>query len=236
MSALRILHIDDEPDIRELVDISLGLDSEFAVKSCASGADALTVAADWSPDLILMDVMMPVMDGPQTLGRLREIAGTADIPVVFMTARAQARELAHFLSLGAAGVIPKPFDPMTLAGAVKQYLHTSVPNNEDTAARFFARARRDAKALAECRSKIQTDPSGAYPRIEKLAQTLIGPGAAYDLDAVGSAALVVLRMVEDAQNGIGGPADVEDSIDRLVEAVDRDCGEGADAVPTARSA
>jgi CheY-like chemotaxis protein len=154
MSVLRILHVDDEPDIRELVDISLGLDTEFAFKSCASGAEALMAAAEWSPDLILMDVMMPVMDGPQTLGRLREIAETADIPVVFMTARAQARELAHFLSLGAAGVIPKPFDPMTLAGVVKQYLRTGVPN----------------------------------------------------------------------------------SIDRLVEAVDRDCGEGADAAPNVRSA
>jgi CheY-like chemotaxis protein len=236
MSALRILHIDDEPDIRELVDISLGLDSEFAVKSCASGAGALTVAAEWSPDLILMDVMMPVMDGPQTLGRLREIAATANIPVVFMTARAQGRELTHFLSLGAAGVIPKPFDPMTLAGLVKQYLHNGIPHIENSDGRFTARGVREAKALAECRSKIQTDPSGAYSRIEKLAQALVGPGATYDLDVVGSVALVVLRMVEDAQNGIGGPADVEDSIDRLVEAVDRDCGEDADAVSNTRSA
>ena len=126
MSGLRVLHVDDEPDIRELVEISLSLDPEFGVKSCSSGNDALVAAADWSPDLILMDVMMPVMDGPRTLSHLRENAKTAEIPVVFMTARAQARELAHFLSLGAAGVIPKPFDPMTLAGAVKRYLRTSI--------------------------------------------------------------------------------------------------------------
>ena len=125
MSALRVLHVDDEPDIRELVEISLGLDPDLSVKSCSSGADALDAAADWSPDLILIDVMMPVMDGPQTLGHLREHSATAKIPVVFMTARAQARELAHFLSLGAAGVIPKPFDPMTLAGAVRQYVRPS---------------------------------------------------------------------------------------------------------------
>jgi len=107
---------------------------------------------------------------------------------------------------------------------------------EDSAGRFSARARRDAKALAECRARIQTDPSSAYPRIERLAQSLAGPWAAYSFDAVGSAALAVLRMVEGAQNGIGGPADVEDSIDRLVAAVDRDCGDGADAVPNMRSA
>jgi DNA-binding response OmpR family regulator len=131
MSTLRILHVDDEPDIRELVEISLALDPDLSVKSCSSGSDALAAAVDWSPDLVLMDVMMPMMDGPQTLSHLREHAKTVEIPVVFMTARAQARELAHFLSLGAAGVIPKPFDPMTLASKVKQYLRTSIPENSD---------------------------------------------------------------------------------------------------------
>ncbi len=79
-------------------------------------------AAAWEPDVILMDVMMPVMDGPQTLTHLRADARTAKIPVVFMTARAQTREVEHFLSLGAAGVIAKPFDPMTLADAVRAFL------------------------------------------------------------------------------------------------------------------
>ena len=129
MSALRVLHVDDEPDIRELVEISLGLDPELCVKSCASGNDALATAAEWSPDVILMDVMMPVMDGPQTLSHLREREKTAAIPVVFMTARAQMRELTHFLSLGAAGVIPKPFDPMTLADAVRRYSQISTLGN-----------------------------------------------------------------------------------------------------------
>lgn len=123
MSALRVLYVDDEPDIRELVGISLGLDPDIQTKSCASGSDALVAAAEWLPDLILLDVMMPSMDGPQTLQHLREKATTAEIPVVFMTARAQPRELAQFLSLGAAGIIPKPFDPIGLAGEVKRYSH-----------------------------------------------------------------------------------------------------------------
>ena len=122
MNAYRLLHVDDEPDIREVVEMSLALDPAIVLKSCASGADALVTAASWEPDVILMDVMMPVMDGAETLTHLRKDARTAKIPVVFMTARAQAREIEHFLSLGAAGVIPKPFDPMTLASAVRAFL------------------------------------------------------------------------------------------------------------------
>ena len=97
MSAVRVLHVDDEPDIREVVEVSLGLDPDFVTRSCGSGSEALTVAADWSPDIILLDVMMPVMDGPATLARLRDNARTAAIPVVFMTARAQTREIELFI-------------------------------------------------------------------------------------------------------------------------------------------
>ena len=122
MTALRVLHVDDEPDIREVVEISLGLDPDFETRSCGSGREALAVSADWSPDLILLDVMMPVMDGPATLAQLRGNTRTAAIPVVFMTARAQTREIDLFRSLGAVGVIPKPFDPMTLAASVRAYM------------------------------------------------------------------------------------------------------------------
>ncbi len=122
MTSHRVLHVDDEVDIRAIVEISLGLDPDFLIRSCASGAAAIAAVADWPPDLILLDVVMPVMDGPATFARLHENPRTANIPVVFMTARAQAHELEHFRSLGAAGVIAKPFDPMTLAASVQQYL------------------------------------------------------------------------------------------------------------------
>jgi CheY-like chemotaxis protein len=122
MSSLRVLEIDDEPDILEIVAASLGLDPEFEVRGCGSGASGLAAAAEWRPNLILLDVMMPEMDGPTTLKRLRENPQTADIPVVFMTARVQTQELVHFKSLGAAGVISKPFDPMTLAASVRSYM------------------------------------------------------------------------------------------------------------------
>jgi CheY-like chemotaxis protein len=127
MSARRILHVDDDPDIREIVDLSLGLDPSFEVRSCSSGGEAVAAAADWSPNLILLDVMMPGMDGPTTLTELRKRPQTAEIPVIFMTARAQTREVEHFIELGAQGVICKPFDPMTLASQVQSHLRALHP-------------------------------------------------------------------------------------------------------------
>jgi CheY-like chemotaxis protein len=125
MTDIRILLVDDEPDIREVVDVSLGLDPEFKIRACASGADALVTAAEWSPSIILLDVMMPLMDGPTTLVNLRNNPRTADIPVVFLTARTQADEVEQYISLGAQGVLSKPFDPMTLAASVRDYLPPS---------------------------------------------------------------------------------------------------------------
>jgi CheY-like chemotaxis protein len=125
MTALRVLHVDDEPDIRDLVEISLGLDPGLAVRSCASSEEALTVVCEWSPHLILVDVTMPGLDGPAMLARLRARPETASIPVVFMTARAQTKELEWFKALGAIGVIAKPFDPMTLSEAVRGHLRAA---------------------------------------------------------------------------------------------------------------
>ena len=122
MINLHVMFTDDEPDIREIIDMSLALDPLFVLRGCASGGEALTTALEWRPDLILLDVMMPVMDGPATLSRLRQKRSTAQIPVVFMTARTQTREVEQFKALGAAGVIAKPFDPMALASEVRHFV------------------------------------------------------------------------------------------------------------------
>jgi CheY-like chemotaxis protein len=97
----RILHVDDDPSMRDIVELALGLDPKFALMSCASGDETLAMAPDWAPDLILCDVMMPDMDGPALLALLRANFRTAKIPIVFMTARAQPNEIAHLKSLGA---------------------------------------------------------------------------------------------------------------------------------------
>jgi two-component system, OmpR family, response regulator len=115
----RILCVEDEADIREVAQLALEAVGGFEVRMCASGAQAQAVAAGFAPDLILLDVMMPDMDGPTTLAALRALPELAATPAVFMTARIQPKEIAHFKSLGALDVVAKPFDPMLLADALR---------------------------------------------------------------------------------------------------------------------
>ncbi|MES2902763.1 MAG: response regulator [Pseudomonadota bacterium] len=118
----RILYVDDDPDIREVALMALELDGGLEVRACASGAEALDVAPLFKPALVLLDVMMPQMDGPTTLGHLRADPATANIPIVFITARTQRAEVEQLKRLGALGVIAKPFDPMTLADQARAFI------------------------------------------------------------------------------------------------------------------
>jgi len=123
----RVLYVDDEPDIREVVQLSLGLMPGVTVKVCESGEEALRHLPEFRPDIVLLDVMMPGLDGPATLARMRSDPSTHSIPVVFMTAKALPQELDRFMSLGAVGVISKPFDPMQLAQRVREIWATVTP-------------------------------------------------------------------------------------------------------------
>jgi two-component system OmpR family response regulator len=107
-----VLYVDDEPDIREIVELSLGLVEGLNVEVCESGERALQRLRDITPDLVLLDVMMPGTDGPTTLQRMRADPRFANIPVVFVTAKAMPAEVARFRELGAVAVIAKPFDPL----------------------------------------------------------------------------------------------------------------------------
>lgn len=110
----RIVVVEDDPDIRAVVALVLGRIGGLEVSCCDGGAAALELVPSQLPDLVLLDVMMPEMDGLETLARLKANDRCAGIPVVFMTARAQPRDRADYLARGAAAVIAKPFDPMTL--------------------------------------------------------------------------------------------------------------------------
>ena len=114
MSSLeRILYVEDDPDIQTVAKLALEVVGGYNVKVCSSGEQALEEAELYSPDMILLDVMMPGMDGPSTLARLRRLPSLEKVPVAFMTAKVQPHEVDQLIALGAESVIAKPFDPMT---------------------------------------------------------------------------------------------------------------------------
>ncbi len=114
----RILYVEDEPDIQAVARIALETVGGFTLQVCSSGEEALQVAVEFAPDLLLLDVMMPGMDGPTTLRELRKLPGLAETPAVFMTAKVQPQEIEQFKSFGVLEVIAKPFDPMALPSQI----------------------------------------------------------------------------------------------------------------------
>lgn len=117
-----VLYVDDDPDIREVAEMALSLDPELDVRTCGSGTDAAALVCEWLPRLILLDFMMPGLDGPATLRLLRENSSLDDVPVVFITARTASKDVESLLAAGAAGVLAKPFDVMTLAAQCRSFL------------------------------------------------------------------------------------------------------------------
>ncbi len=116
----KILYVEDEADIQKIARLALESVGGLEVMICGSGAEALEKAPAFAPDILLLDVMMPGMDGPATLVELMKIETLKDTPSVFLTAKAMPAEIERYRDLGALGVIPKPFDPMTLADTVKK--------------------------------------------------------------------------------------------------------------------
>ncbi|HPN93259.1 MAG: Alkaline phosphatase synthesis transcriptional regulatory protein PhoP [bacterium ADurb.Bin236] len=120
MQVKKVLLIDDEKDIRTVADISLRRIGNFDVTLVENGKEGLSAAAAIRPDVILLDMMMPEMDGITVLKKLKENPETRDIPVIFMTARVRDKEKTEYEAHGAKGVIDKPFDPLSLAGQVRK--------------------------------------------------------------------------------------------------------------------
>lgn len=116
---MKVLIIDDDADIRSIVRLSLSRLGGMAVVEAASGAEGVRKARDEKPDVILLDMMMPAMDGSATLAALRSQPATATTPVIFLTAKAMRTETDRLMALGATGVLIKPFDPRTLSTDVR---------------------------------------------------------------------------------------------------------------------
>lgn len=118
----RVLHVDDDPDIRNIVSLSLSTLGGFEVRSCESAREALKVVEDFQPELALLDLMMPEVDGEELFRMLKDREATRDLPVVFVTAQALEETRRRLFSLGAMDVIFKPFDPLTLPAYIQQLL------------------------------------------------------------------------------------------------------------------
>lgn len=242
MTAFRILVVDDEPDLRKVVERSLARDPQLAVRSCACGEDALAQAADWSPDVILCDVMMPVMDGPTTLARLRESPRTAEIPVVFMTARSRPGEIEGFMSIGASGVIAKPFDPKSLAKTVRGYLPAAATPGDQRASNavgkrlpvgavvpsetreFRERLRTDGATLRKFQAALRTDgaSSSTLDELRSCAHKLAGAAGLYGFPIVSGAASALEGAIVAGRAGRGKPGDIEADLDALVDDIERE--------------
>jgi CheY-like chemotaxis protein len=120
---ISLLYVDDDPDVQEIALLSLGLDPDLEVRPASTGAEALALLeSGWVPDLLMLDMMMPEMDGPATLAAIRTRPHLAEVPAIFITARAGSVAGVSAAELGAIGVISKPFDPLSLAAQVRKFV------------------------------------------------------------------------------------------------------------------
>lgn len=129
----KVLYVEDEPDIQTVALMALETIGEFTVKACSSGQEAVEAAPAFEPDLVILDVMMPGMDGPATMEALRKLPVTADVPMIFMTAKVQSHEVERYRAMGAVDVIAKPFDPISLADQVRAIWEQQQTKPDDAA-------------------------------------------------------------------------------------------------------
>jgi CheY-like chemotaxis protein len=219
MVNLHVLFADDDADIRNVVALSLQRDPFFVVRGCASGREALATAVEWRPDLTLLDVKMPGMDGPTVLTRLRADRHTAAIPVVFVTGYSERQGCPNLKALGAAGVIPKPFDPSELAIELRRF----VPVEGALAAareNFLSRLDADAFALSLCRAWLSDRvPEPVLVRIGEIAHALAGAAGIYGFAGIGCESAALSDAAENSLAGRTRGADVEQALDRLLRRI-----------------
>jgi len=219
MIRLHVLVVDDETANREIVAAALSPDPFFVVRDCASGSEALTAAIAWRPDLILLDTVMPNMNGPMALKRLRADKRTAPISVVFLALRDDERERRRLTKLGAAGVIRKPFDRSSLAAQIRGFVAVEgiLLSARDA---FLRRLKADAGALLACRKGLtQARPETALMRINGIAHSLAGAGGIYGFAGISCASAALFDAIQDSLAGRCKPIAVEPAINRLLERI-----------------
>jgi CheY-like chemotaxis protein len=203
-----VLYVDDDPDICQVVRASLGLMAGLRVHTAGSGEAAIDLAFELQPDLILMDVMMPGLDGPSTLKRIRNSPAIDAIPVIFLTAKVLPAEVDHLLHLGAIGVIGKPFDPLKLGSELMALWETAagLPTAHCAQAAvkdqvnslsedFLRRTRNDVARLTTMFEGSGWGDPGMLKGAERLAHSIHGAGAMFGFPQLSAAAEVIERLV-----------------------------------------
>lgn len=201
-----ILLVDDEPDIRTIAEMSLSAVGGWRTILASSGKEALALAMAHRPDVILLDVMMPEMDGVATFRELSARPETRDIPVIFMTAKVQSHERERYVGFGAAGVIAKPFDPMRLPKDIEGILATPVersaaPNKIELLRKRYVEGLAGKleglrSALDQARRADPTERASAIAAAHRIAHTLHGTAGSYGLEQVSIAMAEVERELE----------------------------------------
>jgi two-component system OmpR family response regulator len=212
--ALRtILYTDDEPDIRMIVQTALGLAEGLTVHTADSGERALELAHQLQPDLLMLDVMMPGLDGPGTLKRLRADPAIAQIPVIFVTAKATPEDVVKFRALGALAVIPKPFDPMQLPTQVLALWQTGSPQPlrvtsavadharlrdhvAQLSGKFLERTAAQALTLRRLFDSLQGGDATYVSAMHDIAHKIHGGGGMFGFPAVSECAGEIERLVQ----------------------------------------
>ena len=216
-----VLYVDDDSDICEVVQATLCLIAGLNVHTAGSGEQAIDLAYEVRPDLILMDVMMPGLDGPSTLKRIRGHALLAHIPVIFLTAKVLPAEIARLLQLGALGVIGKPFDPMKLCDEVFALWKQSDGGHETAAGRtaasqvraevasltdsFLERTRNDIVRLRAIIELAEREGLAELEEAKRLAHSIHGAGAMFGFAEISATGGALEQLVENLMSNVVAP-------------------------------
>lgn len=196
----RVLLVDDEPDIREIATMALETVGGLEVAACASGREALDRVAGFAPDVVVLDVMMPELDGPSTLRELRRTAAGREVPVIFLTAKVRPDEILRLKGEGAIDVMAKPFDPMTLADEVTACYRKAMTERSDRRAaqvddklvqlreRFRQRLGDEREALRAGLAALDNGDAAEADALRQRAHRLAGTASTMGFEALGAAA------------------------------------------------
>ncbi|MBS1197976.1 MAG: response regulator receiver protein [Proteobacteria bacterium] len=231
----KVLFVDDVSVTRAIAKLALESGGDFVLQPCASGEEAISEAVSFAPDLIILDVIMPGIDGSATLQALRKLPEIASTPVIFMTGDVQPEHVARYLALGAVGVIAKPFDPTTLAARIKEILLQPSTESPPVCANMAAEVielrlaylKELPQKLGQIKAAIQRYQDTLNPEALRkthfLAHRLAGSAGSFGFPEIGVCAK---KLEENLLPWLSGDSNLTpktfDKVNALYEALDKE--------------